>query len=116
MKKIKLLLTFITISFFISCSSDSEDSAIVPTTVKATGTISWNAFNASSTDITSLVTIGGEPASTYTVSAIKGDEITIDFNVSAKKTAKVKRELVMVAINIDSPSAADTAFLESITY
>ncbi|MFK8059679.1 MAG: hypothetical protein AB8B78_06250, partial [Polaribacter sp.] len=47
---------------------------------------------------------------------IKGDEITIDFNVSAKKTAKVKRELVMVAINIDSPSAADTAFLESITY
>lgn len=112
-KKLTLLLFVVA---FASCSSDDDNSATTPTTITASGTVAWSSFSPVNLDITSLVTIGGQPAASYTVSTIKGDIVRFQFNTSAKNVAKVTRELVFLYIDIDSPNVADGQFLDNITY
>ena len=117
MKKIKLLFLALSVITFVNCSSDDNTSSTTPTTITASGSFDWNAFNPATLDITALATINGEAASTYTVNAIKGDIINFTFNSGANKSAvKVKRELVFLYIDIDTATDEDYRFLESITY
>ena len=93
---------------FTACSSDDNNST-TPTTIPSQGTVNWNAFNPANTNITSLVTFAGQPASTYTVTAIKGDKVTFQYNTGSKSNAKVTREIFMVRIDTTSGATSQEA-------
>lgn len=116
MKRLKLLILILFLGLTFSCSSDNEDTSTTPITIEASGTVNWASFDKTNLDITSLVTFGGQPASTYTVSTIKGDKIIFNFNKGTKSASKVNREILFVEIQIDSPTLDDGRFIESITY
>ena len=117
MKSLKFFALLIMTFLVVSCSSDEEDnSATTPTTIQASATVNWSAFTSATTNITSLVTIGGQPSSTYTVSTIKGDKVNFTFNIGSKNSSKVTREIIMLGIYFDNPTSRDEQFLNSLTW
>lgn len=115
MKNLKYLVLASLVVIF-SCSSDNDTSSTTPTTIQATGGVNWSSFIASQKNITGLVTFNGQAASTYTIATIKGDKVTFQFNIGNKNNIKVRRELVFLYVDIDSPKVADEQFLGSLTY